>query len=79
MSTEKVYGQDLGLVRVSDLLAELSSARSARSGGPPYPGAIGQDDGNGQEVWSQVNGYYMAFEDGSFQLTESGDVLITEG
>lgn len=60
-----------------DLLSELVSARSARSGGPPALGAVGQYDGDGQEVWSALEGYYRFLEDGSRRRTEDGTERIT--
>jgi hypothetical protein len=79
MSTAKIYGQDLGLVRVSDLLPALSAQASARSGGPPFAGAVLQDDNDGQLVWSQITGFYLLGESGEQLTSESGEVLISEG
>jgi hypothetical protein len=65
------------VIRSSDLLSASSSAVSERSGGPPYPGAILQDDEDGEFVWSQVLGYYRLFEDGTKRYTEDGIARIT--
>ena len=63
------------VVRVSDLLAALSTQASERSGGPPEPGAILQDDEDGQLVWSMIAGEYLLDED-SVLLTDEDNVQL---
>lgn len=60
------------------VLKELNTWTTINTGGPPALGATIQNDGSGEFVWSIVTGSFMAFEEASLMLTESGEVVITE-
>jgi hypothetical protein len=56
MSTAKIYGQDLGLVRVSDLLSAIADLVDITSGGPGAEGAVPIRTYTGSKVfvWSAM-------------------------
>jgi hypothetical protein len=76
MSTAKIYGYDLGLIRPSDLLSELWWQTSFHSGGIPTLGAVPQDDGSESLVWSSIAAEFLADEDGNLLVDEDGNYLV---
>ena len=66
------------VIRSSDLLASTWDKATANSGGPPYPGAMLQDNEDGEIRWTAILGQHLYLDDGSTYITlDSGALLLT--